>query len=256
MSSGARSGKQTRSDWNESKDELPEWWKQCDNYRTLNACAGSDYPPSTTAVVAETWLCCSSCSTEAWMYHQKHSCGEHSRGWQEAKDKEAAKTKDKNTRPKKRVQHAYRQRLELSAGRGGVCCLSEPIQGQTGLPLGGHCLRNPIPLRAKPVLCTELDENGTFRPSGLVPDHCNGKVRLSPVRTKRRGAERRGAERSGAGEDNPTKSVRRSGNSVNFRLAATGERSVNRCITLSIATHFIKLKRITNKQLVAAVTGS
>ena len=84
MSSGAPSGKQTRSDWNEYKDEPPEWWNQCDNYRTLNACAGSDYPPSTTAVVVETWLCCSSCSMEAWMYHQKHSCVEHSRSWQEA----------------------------------------------------------------------------------------------------------------------------------------------------------------------------
>ena len=71
-------------------------------------------------------------------------------------------------------------------------------------------------------------------------------------------AERSGTEGSGAEREkiNPTKSVRRSGNSVNFKLAATGERSAKRCIILSIATHFIKLKRITNKQLVAAVTAS
>ena len=92
----------------------------------------------------------------------------------------------------------------------------------------------------------------------LCEEWYHPKARFAPSGEERSGAEGSGAEGSGAEREkiNPTKSVRRSGNSVNFKLAATGERSVKRCIILSIATHFIKLKRITNKQLVAAVTAS
>ena len=109
-------------------------------------------------------------------------------------------------------------------------------------------------LRRRP--CRSRGWSGGHRGQHLPRQRRRRRLRVKPGSHQ---AERSGAEGSGAEREkiNPTNSVRRSGNSVNFKLAATGERSAKRCIIPTVDCYaFYKNEADTNKQLVAAVTAS